>query len=87
MALGNGDTKFQITATDMGGWVRVFLDSGHPVDLPTYLSQSLASWFRERPHLHVRSVVPISRDGDTVELHAWFDAHVFAPPTTSPRAR
>lgn len=39
---------------------------------------------RKRPHLRVRFVVPITRDGDTAELHAWYDQVLF--PDTSPMA-
>ena len=35
-------------------------------------------------HLHLRCVVPIQREGDTVELHAWYDAHLF-PAVQGPR--
>lgn len=48
-----------------------------PDDLAVYLSQALSEWFRQRPQLHLRCVVPIQRDGNTVELHAWYDAHLF----------
>jgi hypothetical protein len=68
---GNGSGRFEIESADMGGWVRVFpkrMDN-LPEDLPVYLGQTLAQWFRERPQLHLRCVVPISKDGDTVELH------------------
>ncbi len=79
---GNGSTKFHINQLDMGGWVRVFLGSGTPPpDLGVYLSHSLTDFFRQRPQLRCRLVVPISRDGDTVELHAWYDAVIF--PDTS----
>jgi hypothetical protein len=62
----------------MGSWVRVCASRHNlPDDLPVYLSQSLSEWFRQRPHLHMRCVVPIQRDGNTVELHAWYDAHLF----------
>jgi hypothetical protein len=33
----------------------------------------LTACFRANPHLRIRCVVPINRDGDTVELHAWYD--------------
>ena len=85
---GNGNTRFEIGQQDMGGWLRVFLEDGshtRPNDLPLYLSHTLAEWFRQRPNLHLRFVVPIQKDGDTVELHAWFDAHVF-PATAGPKA-
>jgi hypothetical protein len=76
---GNGSSRFNIHSKDMGGWVRVYPDStaSLPEDLAVYLSHALTQWFRERPQLRMRCVVPIQRDGDTVELHAWFDLGVF----------
>ena len=78
---GNGSGKLDVGCHDMGGWIRVLAAGETPADLPVYLSHLLAQWFRERPHLRLRFVVPISRDGDTVELHAWYDAHVFPDQT------
>jgi hypothetical protein len=75
---GNGTGEFETGQHDMGGWVRVFGGRQDlPDDLPLYLSQAVTEWFRRRPHLHMRCVVPIQRDGNTVELHAWYEAHVF----------
>ena len=74
---GNGSGQFKIAHRDMGGWVRVWLESGAASDeLPAFLSHVLAEWFRQRPQLRMRVVVPIQKDGDTVELHAWFDRAV-----------
>jgi hypothetical protein len=82
---GNGSGKFVISQHDMGGWVRVCASKANlPDDLPVYLSQTLSEWFRQRPHLHLRFVVPIQRDGDTVKLHAWYDVHLF-PAVKGPR--
>jgi hypothetical protein len=33
----------------------------------------------------MRCIVPIQKNGDTVELHAWFDAHVFPSPPQKPQ--
>jgi hypothetical protein len=76
---GNGSGKFTVVTHDMGGWVRVFTDplAFVPVDLPVYLSHSLTNWFRQHPQLSLRAVLPVTRDGNTVELHAWYDLHVF----------
>lgn len=83
---GNGSGKVEISQQDMGGWVRVFPGkmAGIPEDLHVYLSQTLTEWFRQHSHLRLRCVVPINRDGTTVELHAWYDAHLFAPTTAGP---
>jgi len=79
---GNGSSSVPIHASDMGGWVRVFTDKPEPLPeaFPVYLSLALADWFRARPQLHLRTVVPITKDGTTAELHAWFDVHVVAGP-------
>jgi hypothetical protein len=76
---GNGSEKFNVHQADMGGWVRVFTDSTAtvPEDLAVFLSHALTEWFRQRPHLRMRAVVPVTRDGSTVELHAWYDLGVF----------
>ena len=58
--------------------MRVFLGRGEPTgEVAVYLSHGLTAWMRQRPHLRVRFVVPISRDGDTMELHAWYDQVLF----------
>ena len=76
---GNGSGRFNVHQTDMGGWVRVFTDPATevPRDLAVYLSDALTEWFRQRPQLRLRTVLPVTRDGTTVELHAWYDLGVF----------
>ncbi len=78
---GNGSGKFDIHQQDMGGWVRVYSDrnANLPDDFGLFLSTALTEWFRQHPHLILRCVTPIQRDGDTVELHAWYEAHLFVP--------
>ena len=63
----------------MGGWVRVHTDklAVVPDDLSLYLSHALTAWFRQRPQLTMGCVVPVVRDGNTAELHAWYGLHVF----------
>jgi len=68
------EVRYQITVTDMGGWARVYLARGEPAcELAKPLSGSLTEWMRANPHLLVKHIVPISRDGDTAELHAWYE--------------
>jgi hypothetical protein len=83
---GNGTGKIDVGQSDMGGWVRVQAGAHDlPGDIAVYLSQALTDWFRHRPHLRMRCVVPIHREGTTVELHAWYDAHLF-PVLQGPQA-
>jgi hypothetical protein len=52
----------------------VFLGRGEPTgELARYLSHTLTGWMRDQPRLRVRFAVHVVRDGDTVELHAWYD--------------
>src|SRR5262249_29788717 len=83
---GNGDSGLAIGQADLAGAVRVYPapTANLPKDLPVFLSQTLADWFRQRPHLHLRCVVPITRDGDTEELHAWYDVHLLPPSPLGP---
>lgn len=74
--------RFEIIQKDMGGWVRVYLGRGEPTgEVAQYLSHSLTEWIRKNPQIRVRQIVPINRDGDTVELHAWYEQVIF--PDTS----
>ena len=67
------DSRFSIAVMDMGGWVRVYLGSGEPTgEVAKFLSHTLAKWFQERPNLRMQQIVPISSNGDTSELHAWY---------------
>ena len=85
-AHGHGASGLEIGQADLGGWVRVSPapTADLPQDLPVYLAQTLADWFRQRPHFHLRCVVPIPREGDTVELHGWYDVHVLPPSPLGP---
>lgn len=44
---------------------------------PSTFAHRLSHWFRENGHLRLLCVVPISKDGNTVELHAWYEQHLF----------
>jgi hypothetical protein len=72
---GNGSGKFDVGVHDMGGWVRVIAGGTAPQDgnLPFYLADRLSHWLGENAHRRLLCVVPISRDGNTVELHAWYE--------------
>ncbi len=83
---GNGSSRFEILQIDMGGWVRVHaVGAALPEELPVFLAHTLAEWFRQRPQFHLRFVVPFQKDGTTVELHAWYDVHVFPATPQAPQ--
>ena len=86
---GNGSPGVELGQAEMGGWVRVYpgRTTGLPADLPVYLSDALANWFRQRPHFHLRCVVPICKEGTTVELHGWYDVHLLPPSGLGPTPR
>lgn len=76
---GNGSGKINVHQDDMGGWGRVHTDKLAivPDDLGLNLSLALTEWFGQRPQLTMRCVVPVVREGCTVELHGWYGLHVF----------
>ena len=82
---GNGSGNFEVSTQDMGGWTRTSADHSGPTPdaLARALSHNLTAWFRANRHLRIRCVVPINKDGDTVELHAWYD-QVHFPDRESP---
>ena len=71
---GNGSGKFEIGQHDMGGWVRVIAgpDAAYVRDLAPLLAYRLAVWRGDHPQVRLVSVVPINKDGYTVELHGWY---------------
>jgi hypothetical protein len=81
---GNGSSKFDIGAHDMGGWVRIIAGKTGtiPEELPAFLSLHLTNWLRQRPDLGLRCVLPVNKDGNTVEFHAWYDQVLFNDLTT-----
>ena len=72
---GNGSGQIEIGVVDCGGWVQVRLSRHYdlPDDTHVAMSACLVRWFTERAQLRLRFVVPIQRDGTTIELHAWYD--------------
>lgn len=82
---GNGSGKYEIVQQDMGGWVCLYPSRANdlPEVHPRNLSHCLTEWFRQRPQLRLRFAVPVCKDGNTVELHAWYDMVAF-PDLTQP---
>lgn len=68
------ERTFEIVIEDHMGFVRVLMGHGEPTgELVQFLSATLAQWIVQHPEVRVLAVIPINRDGDTVELHAWFE--------------
>ena len=70
--------RFDKSQADMGGWVRVYLCRGEPTgEVAKFLSHAPTHRMRQHPHMRVRMIVPITNNGDTSELHAWYDRVLF----------
>lgn len=78
---GNGSGKIDIVIQEMRGWfeIRVSRDYDLPDDVHVGMSEIMNQWFCDRPHLRMRCVVPIQKDGSTVAFHVWYDAVLFPP--------
>lgn len=72
---GNGSGKLDILLTDKGGWLVVYpaRRADLPEDLPVHLSRVMEKWFHERPHLRIRSALPIVQNGNTVVIHVFYE--------------
>ena len=65
------EPTFEINAEDNMGFLRVFMGGGEPAgELAQFLSATLANWMLANPGQRILAVLPINRDGDTVELPA-----------------
>lgn len=79
--LGSGDTgRTNLTEdvitlpTGVCRWARVYLARGEPAgEFAVPLLKSLTEWMRKCPQLRVKFIVPITSNGDTSELHAWYE--------------
>lgn len=72
---------------DMGGWVRFYVDQdviARP-DLAVYLSYAMTEWFRQRKELGLCHLLPVTRGGNTIELHAWYAQRLFPATPASMR--
>lgn len=68
------ERTFEINIENHMGYLRVFMGRGEPTgELAPFLSATLSQWMQNNPDQRIIAVAPISRDGDTVELHAWFE--------------
>jgi hypothetical protein len=69
--LGNVEIGFH----DEGSYVRIISGPGadHAEDLPGILARALTDFFKKNPGKHLLFVVPINRDGTTVELQGWYE--------------
>ena len=68
------ERRFEINIEDHMGYLRVYMGRGEPNgELARFLSGTLAQWMQNHPEQRIVAVAPVSRYGDTVELHAWFE--------------
>jgi len=66
----------KIDRIDCGdGWCLFTGGDPPPPDdqLPFAMHEMLQRWLRQNPHLKVRTVFPIVRNGNTIAVHVWFD--------------
>jgi hypothetical protein len=72
--VGMTERTFEINIEDHAGYLRVYMGRGEPNgELARFLSGTLAQWIQDNPDQRIVAVVPVSRYGDTVELHAFYE--------------
>ncbi len=58
------------------GWVVFYPSPDEPPSpeaTPLYLSKSVAKWVQQNPIIDVREMLPLVANGNTINVHAWFD--------------
>jgi hypothetical protein len=84
----NGSGNVTIDVTDHGGWITIYPSSVAAADdfagdLALVLAKSLNRWFEQHPHLRVRFALPVTRNGRTFQIFAWYDEQAVPAETAS----
>ena len=82
---GNGESKTFIDYHEGPGYVLICPrdTTNHPADIALILNGALNEWLHKHLGIRVRAALPITRDGQTVAIHLWFDR----PDMEAPRQR
>jgi len=72
---GNGNSKTQIDFLDRPGYVLICPHDleNPPAAIALILNNALNDWLKKHPSIRVRSILPITKDGQTTAIHLWYD--------------
>jgi hypothetical protein len=72
---GNGASKTVIEFREELGHALICPadTANHPSDIALIINRAFNDWLLKHPTIRVRAALPITRDGQTVALHVWFD--------------
>jgi hypothetical protein len=72
---GNGESKTLIDFHEGPGYALICPrdTANHPADIALILNRAFNDWLRKHAGIRVRAALPITRDGQTVAIHVWFD--------------
>jgi hypothetical protein len=72
---GNGESKTLIDFHEGAGYVLICPrdTANHPADIAVIINRAFNDWMAKHPGIRIRSALPITREGNTVALHVWFD--------------
>ena len=84
---GNGSGKIDIAHLDHGGWVvfrPITKEARNSAELPVALGWVMEHWFLQRPHIKPSSTTAILENGNTVEIHAFYEQVSWPPQEAQP---
>ena len=72
---GNGENKTRIDFVDGLNYVLICPhDPGMlPVNIAIIINNAFMDWQKKHPGIRIRTVLPITQDGQTIALHVWYD--------------
>jgi hypothetical protein len=73
---GNGHTKTEIDFIERPGYVLICPRNSAtpPANIALIVNAALTDWLKKTPNIRVRTVLPITRDGQTTAVHLWYDS-------------
>ena len=72
---GNGDTGTAIDFVERPGYVLICPQDPArlPANIALVVNTALLDWLKRNPAIRVRTVLPITQDGQTTAVHLWYD--------------
>jgi hypothetical protein len=72
---GNGDDKTRVDFLDRSNYVLICPHDSKtlPANIALIINTAFLDWQKKHPGVRIRTVLPITQDGQTVALHVWYD--------------
>jgi hypothetical protein len=71
----NGDDKTQIDFIHQPNHVLIcpHETTNLPLNIAIIVNRAFMDWLQKHPGIRIRTILPITQDGQTTALHVWYD--------------